>query len=64
MKNKAGEIVEETYKLGGLYNDAIVEVVKWLNEALNYTENDKQAAAMRHLIAYYETGDLGKMVSV
>ncbi|MGY8902624.1 MAG: dipeptidyl-peptidase 3 family protein, partial [Flavobacteriales bacterium] len=60
VKNKAGEIVEETYKLGGLYNDAIVEVVKWLNEALNYTENDKQAAAMRHLIAYYETGDLEK----
>ena len=60
VKNKAGEIVEETYKLGGLYNDAIVEVIKWLNEALNYTENDKQAAAMRHLIAYYETGDLEK----
>ena len=25
---QAGEIVEETYKLGGLYNDAIVEVDK------------------------------------
>jgi len=60
VKNEAGEIVEETYKLGGLYNDAIVEVIKWLNEALNYTENEKQAAAMRNLIAYYETGDLEK----
>jgi dipeptidyl-peptidase-3 len=60
VKNEAGEIVEETYKVGGLYNDAIVEVVKWLNEALNYTENEKQAAAMRNLIAYYETGDLEK----
>jgi dipeptidyl-peptidase-3 len=60
VKNEAGEIVEETYKVGGLYNDAIVEVVKWLNEALNYTENKKQAAAMRNLIAYYETGDLEK----
>ena len=60
VKNAAGEVVEETYKIGGLYNDAIVEVVKWLNEALQFTENDKQAAAMRNLIAYYETGDLEK----
>ena len=60
VKNAAGEVVEETYKIGGLYNDAIVEVVKWLKEALQFTENDKQAAAMRHLIAYYETGDLEK----
>ena len=60
VKNDAGEVVEETYKIGGLYNDALVEVVKWLNEALNFTENDKQAAAMRNLIAYYETGDLEK----
>jgi dipeptidyl-peptidase-3 len=58
VKLENNEIVEETYKIGGLYNDALVEVVKWLNEAIKYTENDKQASAMRHLIKYYETGDL------
>ncbi|PCJ79969.1 MAG: dihydrofolate reductase [Bacteroidetes bacterium] len=58
VKLENNEIVEETYKVGGLYNDAIVEVVKWLAEAIKYTENDKQASAMRHLIKYYETGDL------
>ena len=30
----------------------------WLNEAIQYAENDKQAAALRNLVAYYETGDL------
>ena len=33
---------------------------KWLNEAQNYTENEKQSIALAHLIDYYETGDLEK----
>ena len=60
VKTDEGEIVEEVYKAGGLYNDAIVEIVKWLNEAQNYTENEKQSIALAHLIDYYETGDLEK----
>lgn len=58
VKTDDGEIVEEVYKLGGLYNDAIAEIIKWLNEAQNYTENEKQSIALAHLIDYYETGDL------
>jgi dipeptidyl-peptidase-3 len=58
VKTESGEIVEETYRIGGLYNDALVEVVRWLTEAQNYTENAKQAAALSHLIEYYKTGDL------
>tara|TARA_Y100001954_G_scaffold74606_1_gene81715 strand:- start:2802 stop:4631 length:1830 start_codon:yes stop_codon:yes gene_type:complete len=60
VKTDDGEIVEEVYKLGGLYNDAIAEIIKWLNEAQNYTENEKQSIALAHLIDYYETGDLEK----
>ncbi|MAO45815.1 MAG: dihydrofolate reductase [Crocinitomicaceae bacterium] len=60
IKTESGEIVEEVYKIGGLYNDAIEEIVKWLNEAQNYTENEKQSIALAHLIDYYETGDLEK----
>jgi dipeptidyl-peptidase-3 len=59
-KNEAGEVFENVYKLGGLYGEAIAEIIKWLNEAVQYAENDKQAAALRNLIAYYETGDLEK----
>ena len=60
VKTESGEIVEEVYKLDGLYSDAIVEIIKWLNEAQNYTENEKQSIALAHLIDYYETGDLEK----
>ncbi len=60
VKTESGEIVEEVYKLDGLYSDAIKEIIKWLNEAQNYTENEKQSIALAHLIDYYETGDLEK----
>jgi dipeptidyl-peptidase-3 len=32
----------------------------WLEEAQKYAENDKQGAALRHLVDYYRTGDLEK----
>lgn len=60
VKNGAGEIEEDVYRVGGLYGQALEQVVFWLNQAMQYAENDKQAAAMRNLIAYYETGDLAK----
>jgi len=60
VKNAAGEIEEQAYKVGGLYGGALEQVVFWLNQAIQYAENDKQAAALRNLIAYYETGDLEK----
>ena len=60
VKNAAGEIEEQAYKVGGLYGEALEQVVFWLNQAIQYAENDKQAAALRNLIAYYETGDLEK----
>lgn len=58
VKNDAGEVVEEVYHIGGLYSDAIKEIVEWLKKAEGVAENDKQASAIRKLIKYYETGDL------
>lgn len=60
VKNAAGEIEEQAYRVGGLYGEALEQVVFWLNQAAQYAENDKQAAALRNLVAYYETGDLEK----
>jgi dipeptidyl-peptidase III len=60
MKNEDGEVVEMVYKVGGMYNDAIVEVVKWLKLAQGVAENAAQGKALGLLIAYYETGDLNK----
>lgn len=60
VKNANGEIEEQAYRVGGLYGEALEQVVFWLSQAVQYAENDKQAAALRNLIAYYETGDLEK----
>lgn len=51
---------ERVYKVGGLYSDAIVEIVGWLKKAITVAENDGQAYALKLLIEYYETGDLKK----
>lgn len=58
VKNVDGEIEEEVYKVGGKYGAALEQVVYWLKKAENVAENDKQAAAFRNLIKFYETGDL------
>ena len=59
-KDEEGNVFENVYKLDGLYSESIAEIIKWLNEAIRYAENDKQAAALRYLVSYYETGDLEK----
>lgn len=59
VKTPAG-LEERVYKVGGQYNDAIVEIVGWLKKALPVCENDLQAYALKLLIEYYETGDLRK----
>lgn len=55
---KDGKIVEETYKIGGLYSDAIEKIVENLTKAADYAENDAQRAVIESLIEYYTTGDL------
>lgn len=53
-----GKIVEETYKVGGLYSAAISRIVELLGKASQYAENDAQRAYIGKLIEYYTTGDL------
>lgn len=60
VKNENGEVVENVWKVGGMYNDALVEVVKWLKLAQGVAENKAQGDALGLLIEYYETGDLNK----
>ncbi len=58
VTKKDGKVVEETYKIGGLYSAAIERIVKNLREASNYAENSKQKEVIESLIKYYTTGDL------
>jgi dipeptidyl-peptidase-3 len=53
-----GQLVEKTWRLGGMYSDAIQEIINWLEKAKGVAENEKQAKALELLIEYYKTGDL------
>jgi len=62
VKGQDDIVREEVWKVGGMYNDAIVEVVKWLELAKGVAENQAQANALGLLIEYYQTGDLEKWI--
>lgn len=53
-----GKLKEKVWKSGGLYGQAIDEIVKWLKKAKGVAENKQQAKALGLLIEYYHTGDL------
>lgn len=56
--NKNGKIVEEVYKVGGLYSNAISVIIGHLKAAREVAENDLQKQYIDELIEYYTTGDL------
>lgn len=57
---KDGRIVEEPYRIGGLYDAALRRIVDNLEKASQYADSSEQQAVIRKLIDYYHTGDLRK----
>ncbi|HEX2968975.1 MAG TPA: dihydrofolate reductase [Bacteroidales bacterium] len=55
-----GKIVEEVYKSGGKYGEAIDQIINWLGKARDVAANDTLKHELDLLIEYYRTGDLGK----
>jgi dipeptidyl-peptidase-3 len=53
-----GILKERVYKSGGLYGEAIDEIIKWLELAKGVAENKAQGDAIGLLIEYYKTGNL------
>ena len=53
-----GKMQEKVWKVGGLYGQAIDNIVYWLKKAEGVAENQEQKAVIAELIKYYETGDL------
>lgn len=53
-----GEVVEQVWRVGGLYTEAIERIVTWLERAVTVAENDLQRDALEKLIVYYRSGDL------
>jgi len=58
LVKKDGKLIEETYKIGGLYSNAIEHIVYWLSKAAEYAETQQQRQCIDKLISYYQTGDL------
>lgn len=57
-RDENGNIVEQTYRIGGLYGEAIERIVANLDSASHYAENDAQRQVINSLIEFYRTGDL------
>ena len=55
-----GEVMEKTWKVGGMYGPALERVVYWLEKAKEVAETEKQEESLGYLIDYYKTGDLKK----
>jgi len=53
-----GVVYEKTWKIGGMYSDAIVQIVHWLEKAVQVAENVEQRRSLELLIAFYRTGQL------
>jgi len=51
-------LIEKVWKLDGKYGKAIEKIIFWLNQAVEFTENELQKKYIRNLIQYYKTGDL------
>ena len=57
-KDADGKVVEQVYRLGGYYNDAIAHIVENLEKAMQFAENEVQRNTIAKLIEYYRSGDL------
>ncbi len=53
-----GKIVEKTWKVGGIYSDAIKQTNYWLEKAAAVAENDHQKATIEALIKHNLSGSL------
>jgi len=53
-----GKLVEKTWKVGGMYDKAISQIVGWLDKAASVAENEQQRKALTLLAKFYRTGDL------
>jgi dipeptidyl-peptidase-3 len=55
---KDGQLVEQVWKVGGMYDKSISEIVHWLDKAATVAENEQQKKALTLLAKYFRSGDL------
>ena len=58
LTKENGDIVEQIWKIDGMYSPAIEKIVYWLEKAATVSENEQQKAAIDKLVSFYKTGCL------
>ena len=58
IRDEAGNLTEDIWKVGGKYSGAIEKMVFWLEKAATVAESEGQKKGFELLIKYYQTGDL------
>lgn len=58
LVKKNGKLVEQVWKMDGLYGQAIEKIVYYLTKAQAVAENSQQEAIIAKLIEYYQNGNL------
>ena len=58
VRGEFGFLEERVWRVGGLYGTAIEQIVKHLEAAEPFAENEQQAGVIRRLIEYYRTGHI------
>ena len=57
LVKKNGKIYEQTYKVGGMYSNALEQICYWLEKAAGVA-NEPQKSTILKLVEYYQTGNL------
>ena len=57
LVKKNGKIYEETYKVGGMYSNALEQICYWLGKAAEVAEEPQKSTILK-LVEYYQKGDL------
>ena len=57
-RREDGKLYEQTYRIGGLYDEALSLISAELHAALPYAEGERQRETILALLDYYKTGDL------
>ncbi|MGK9119582.1 dipeptidyl-peptidase 3 family protein [Olivibacter jilunii] len=60
VTKESGKLIERVWKMGGMYDAAIKQMVHWIEKAIPLAENDQQKKSLSLLVDYYRTGDLKK----
>lgn len=58
LMKENGQIVEKTWKSGGMYGAAIDKMAGWLEKAAGVAEDSLQKSSLELLVKFYRTGDL------